>query len=127
MSERGEQHERERACAGECGAQVRVCCIPRLEAAEDGHEEVADLGERLVVVRVQRHLQIEPDELSQVAVRVRVLRAEHCACDSGHNNHNAHHEHRTATEKNRRAQARQPIPEPIVNTRSKSDAIAICL
>ena len=31
-----------------------------------------------MVVRVQRHLEIEPDELSQVTVRVRVLRAEHC-------------------------------------------------
>lgn len=52
--------------------------LPLLEAAEDGDEKVADLCERLVVVRVQRHLEIEPDEFGQVPVSVRVLRAEHC-------------------------------------------------
>jgi hypothetical protein len=48
------------------------------EALEDEDEKLVEHLEDLVVVLVNFHLQVQPRELGQVPVRVRILRPENC-------------------------------------------------
>ena len=50
--------------------------VARLEAVHDGHEHAVQHADDLVVVQVDRHLDVQPRELAEVTACVRVLRAE---------------------------------------------------
>jgi len=59
--------------------RLQLALEARVEALEDGDEEVGEEVQGLVVVLVDGHLQVQAVELAKVAVRVAVLGAEHGA------------------------------------------------
>ena len=57
--------------------------IPCLESLEDLDHEVADGLDHLMVVVVERHLDVQTNKLRQVTMRVGVFRTEHCKTHAG--------------------------------------------
>jgi len=56
--------------------ELNLLMVTLAQATEDVKEEAVEKLEYLVVMLLDGHLEVEPDELCQVSVRIRVLRAK---------------------------------------------------